>query len=100
MNTLHLKYVIEVEKTGSISKAAENFRTNKTISEEIFDELLYVVACKAAIKSGYNTTTAELEALIKEYLNNKDSLRYCPHGRPIAYKLTKNELDRQFERIK
>lgn len=82
-----------------LSKAAENFRTNKTISEEIFDELLYVVACKAAIKSGYNTTTAELEALIKEYLNNKDSLRYCPHGRPITVSFTEKFIEKQFKRI-
>ena len=38
MNTTHLKYIIEVEKTGSISRAAENLymsqpRLSKAIRE-------------------------------------------------------------------
>ena len=91
INTEDIEYIL--------SKAAENFKTNKKISEEIFDELLYVVACKAAIKSGYNTTLAELESLIKEYLSNKESLRYCPHGRPITVSFTEKFIEKQFKRI-
>ncbi len=91
VNTEDIEYIL--------SQAAENFKTNKTVSEEIFDELLYIVACKAAIKSGYNTTAAELEALIQEYLNNKEKLRYCPHGRPITISFTEKFIEKQFKRI-
>ncbi len=91
VNTEDIEYIL--------SKAAENFKTNKNISEEIFDELLYIVACKAAIKSGFNTTEAELESLIKEYLRNKENLRYCPHGRPITISFTEKFIEKQFKRI-
>lgn len=91
VNTEDIEYIL--------SKAAENFKTNKTVTEEIFDELLYIVACKAAIKSGYNTTAAELESLIQEYLKNKENLRYCPHGRPITISFTEKFIEKQFKRI-
>ena len=81
-----------------LAKAVESLKTNKEITEEIFDELLYIVACKAAIKSGYNTTLAELESLIKEYFQNRDNLRYCPHGRPITISFTEKFIEKQFKR--
>ena len=35
MNTLHFKYAVEVEKTGSISQAAENlFMAQPNLSKE------------------------------------------------------------------
>lgn len=39
MNTLHLKYVIEVEKTGSISRAAENLYMNQPQLSKAIREL-------------------------------------------------------------
>lgn len=82
-----------------LSKTVEFIKTNGRITEEVFDELLYIVACKAAIKSGYNTTSTEIEALIREYFKNRDNLRYCPHGRPIAISFTQTFIEKQFKRI-
>ena len=39
MNTLHLKYIIEVEKTGSISRAAENLYMNQPQLSKAIREL-------------------------------------------------------------
>jgi DNA mismatch repair protein MutL len=61
--------------------------------------MLYQVACKAAIKGGRVYDRAIIEWLVSKILLLPDIV-VCPHGRPIAYKLTKNELDRQFDRIK
>ena len=70
------------------------------ITEEIRrDKMLYQVACKAAIKGGRVYDRAIIEWLVSKILLLPDIV-VCPHGRPIAYKLTKNELDRQFDRIK
>lgn len=69
---------------------AENIRLEKA---------LYSVACKAAIKGGRVYDKAIIDWLIKKVLALPD-ITVCPHGRPIAYKLKKAELDRQFERIK
>ena len=63
------------------------------------EKALYQVACKAAIKGGRVYTKEILHWLIKKLLVLPD-ITVCPHGRPVAFKLTKNELDRQFERLK
>jgi DNA mismatch repair protein MutL len=63
------------------------------------EQALYQIACKAAIKGGRVYDSSVSEWIIKKVLELPD-VTVCPHGRPIAYKLTKRELDRQFERIK
>ena len=63
------------------------------------EKALYQIACKAAIKGGRVYTKEILHWLIKKLLVLPD-ITVCPHGRPVAFRLTKNELDRQFERLK
>ncbi len=63
------------------------------------ERTLYQIACKAAIKGGRSYGDAQLTWLIERVLTLPD-VTVCPHGRPIAYRLTKRELDRQFDRIK
>ena len=73
---------------------------NPEITEKIRREkALYQVACKAAIKGGRIYDRSVSEWIVKKVLSLPDVI-VCPHGRPIAFKLTKNELDRQFDRIK
>ena len=75
-------------------------RGKPAITEAIRREkALYQVACKAAIKGGRVYTKEILHWLIKKLLVLPD-ITVCPHGRPVAFKLTKSELDRQFERLK
>ena len=95
-----IPYIVNIEDIEYIlSKIIDLIGSSGRITEEVFDELLYIVACKAAIKSGYNTTSAEIEALIKDYFANKDNLRYCPHGRPIVISFTQSFIEKQFKRI-
>ena len=73
---------------------------NPTITENIRREkALYQIACKAAIKGGRKYDRSIIEWLVSKVLSLPD-ITVCPHGRPIAYRLTKTELDRQFDRIK
>ena len=75
-------------------------RGNPEITEKIRREkTLYQIACKAAIKGGRIYDSSVADWLVSKLLSLPDII-VCPHGRPIAYKLTKNELDRQFDRIK
>ena len=71
----------------------------KTNEDTRREHALYQIACKAAIKGGrmYNSTVT---TWIVERVLELPDITVCPHGRPIAYRLTKSELDRQFERIK
>ncbi len=61
------------------------------------DGVLQTIACKAAIKAGWDTDPAELQVLAEKVASGE--IKYCPHGRPVAVTLTKKELDRQFGRI-
>ena len=63
------------------------------------ERALYQVACKAAIKGGRLYAKEQLEYLARRVMEDP-SVTVCPHGRPIAVRLTKEELDRRFERIK
>ena len=70
-----------------------------TTRDTFFQQALYQASCKAAIKAG-RVYDKEHIKWICDKVFTLDNIKYCPHGRPIAYKLTKRELDRQFERIK
>ena len=61
------------------------------------DEIYHTIACKAAIKAGWNTTPAELMVLAEKVVSGE--VRYCPHGRPVSVVLTRAELDKFFKRI-
>jgi len=61
------------------------------------DEILHTVACKAAIKAGWDTGRAELERIVEEVLSGR--VKYCPHGRPVSAVLTRKDLDKMFKRI-
>lgn len=75
-------------------------RGNPAITDKIRREkALYQVACKAAIKGGRKYDESVIRWLVERILAYPDIV-VCPHGRPVAFKLTKGELDRQFDRIK
>ncbi len=61
------------------------------------DELNHTVACKAAIKAGWNTGREELEAIVREVLSGR--VKYCPHGRPVAVTVSRKDLEKLFLRI-
>ena len=61
------------------------------------DEILHTVACKAAIKAGWQTSETELKVLIEQVMS-RDDLKHCPHGRPICITLSKKQLEKQFKR--
>ncbi|QDT31630.1 DNA mismatch repair endonuclease MutL [Thalassoglobus polymorphus] len=65
---------------------------------DLIDELLHMMSCKAAIKAGQRLTFEEMESLLAQR-HLCDDHHHCPHGRPTALKLSRDELDRQFGRL-
>ncbi len=65
---------------------------------DVLDELLHMIACKAAVKFGDRLTSEEIEALLTQRHLAQDQ-HHCPHGRPTALVFTREDLDRQFKRI-
>ncbi len=67
-------------------------------ARDLLDELLHMIACKAAVKFGDRLTPEEVEALLAQRHLAQDQ-HHCPHGRPTALTFTREDLDRQFKRI-
>lgn len=81
-----------------IEEICEKLRKNVSLSEaDRLNDILHTVACKAAIKAGWKTDAAEMETIAKKVLSGE--VRYCPHGRPVSFTLTKKQLDKEFSRI-
>ena len=79
------------------SLAADLLNGRREEKENLRDELLHTVACKAAIKAGWHTDEKELLVLTKQVMA-REELKYCPHGRPICITLSKKQLEKQFKR--
>ena len=60
------------------------------------DAVLHTMACKAAIKGGQRNSPEELRVVAQAVVSGQ--VKYCPHGRPVAIRLGKGELERQFKR--
>ncbi len=58
---------------------------------------LKTIACKAAIKAGQKLSREEMAALLDE-LFACDVPFFCPHGRPLIYKISLLELEKKFGR--
>ena len=83
---------------AAIEEICEKLRRGKCPdAQSARDEILHTVACKAAIKAGWDTHPKELEAVVDAVISGQ--VRYCPHGRPVSVTLTHKELDKQFKRI-
>ena len=76
-----------INETGSI-------QVSKNI---IFERALYQASCKAAIKAGREYPKEHIVWLVDKLMQLQD-ITFCPHGRPIAIEMSKNQLDHQFER--
>ncbi len=71
---------------------------NITVSRDlVFEKALYQASCKAAIKAGREYPEEHIKWLVDKLMKLPD-ITFCPHGRPVAVEMTKNAMDRQFER--
>ncbi|MCA9264572.1 MAG: DNA mismatch repair endonuclease MutL [Planctomycetales bacterium] len=64
---------------------------------DLFDSLLHMISCKAAVKAGDKLSRAEVASLI-EHRHMVQDAHHCPHGRPTTLIFTRDELDRRFKR--
>ncbi len=81
--------------TATLEEIAGKLRSGRSLAERR-ESLLHTMACKAAIKGGWKSGPEELRALVDKVQSGE--VRYCPHGRPVAVKLTRYELEKMFKR--
>jgi DNA mismatch repair protein MutL len=86
---------------ASILKRVVDFLMSKErvpTREQLLSDLMSLMACHAAVRSGDPLTQEEITALVEmRHLSN--DTHHCPHGRPTALLFTRHELDRQFKRV-
>ena len=85
-----------VEAASTLEEMAQKLLLQRADPETLRDELLHTIACKSAIKAGMTSDVTELAALVRRVQSGE--IRYCPHGRPVAARLTRYELEKMFKR--
>ena len=89
---------IEIGDTESIlSEISDELKLGGGARAVQEDSIFSKLACKAAIKAGKSSEIRELEVLAARVMSGE--LTHCPHGRPVAFELTKNALDKSFKRL-
>jgi len=73
-------------------------KTGNNLSSNREDEMLYTIACKAAVKANRKLQEREINALIDDVLRT-NGVNTCPHGRPLMITITRYELEKMFKRV-
>lgn len=81
-----------------LSEVAESIVKSGKVQLDFEEELFHTVSCKAAIKAGTKISRFEMQSLAEKVLYSKE-IMYCPHGRPVAFEIKRQELERMFGRI-
>jgi DNA mismatch repair protein MutL len=86
------------DPSSALRALVEDFEEDETpLQSEIEAKLAARVCKRLAVKGGQTLTTEEQRALLND-LENCQSPRTCPHGRPTMIHLSVDTLERQFGR--
>jgi DNA mismatch repair protein MutL len=67
-------------------------------AEAALKQMAATIACHAAVKANYPLTYEKMVHILAELAATSYST-ICPHGRPVMLRLTRREVERNFERI-
>ncbi len=67
-------------------------------AEAALKQMAATIACHAAVKANYPLTYEKMVHILAE-LGATSYSTICPHGRPVMLRLTRREVERNFERI-
>ena len=66
--------------------------------DEALRRIAATVACHAAVKANYPLTLEKMRYILEELRRTAYS-SVCPHGRPVVLRLSRREIERNFQRI-
>jgi DNA mismatch repair protein MutL len=72
-------------------------RGDAVAKQDLFNDILSMAACKAAIKAGQRLTDSEIQELLANRQQFESTSR-CPHGRPTTIRFSISDLEKQFKR--
>lgn len=73
-------------------------KNTKLTPGDIRKDFIITASCKGAIKANQKLYLADMENLIEDLRKTKNPLT-CPHGRPIIYKISYDEIKKTFGRL-
>jgi DNA mismatch repair protein MutL len=88
--------ILPEDAPATLEELAHQLLLGHADPEGARDELLHTMACKSAIKAGMTTDPAEMRSLVDRVQSGE--IQYCPHGRPVKYRLTQYEIEKMFKR--
>lgn len=66
--------------------------------QEALQRIAATTACHAAVKANYPLTYEKMTHILEE-LRATSYSTICPHGRPVMLRITKREIEKNFERV-
>ena len=66
--------------------------------DEALRQIAATTACHAAVKANDHLTFEKMTYILNE-LRRTNYSTVCPHGRPVVLRLTRHEIEKQFDRI-
>ena len=66
--------------------------------EEALRKIAATMACHAAVKANYPLTMEKMRYILEELRRTAYS-SVCPHGRPVVLRITRREIEKNFQRI-
>jgi DNA mismatch repair protein MutL len=66
--------------------------------EDALRRIAATMACHAAVKANYPLTLAKMRYILEELRRTAYS-SVCPHGRPVVLRLSRREIEKNFQRI-
>lgn len=87
-----------VKMSDLVSALIDSLRRSRFGKKAFLKEELMQSACKAAVKGEEDLGEREIRKLLREIDEHRIEL-FCPHGRPIAVKIKRTEIEKWFKRI-
>ncbi|HZK28629.1 MAG TPA: DNA mismatch repair endonuclease MutL [Clostridia bacterium] len=88
-----------LDPATALRTALDTMATARSTGQGIDDtEIYHMMACKAAVKA-HDTLTADEISVMLERLTSLTNPYHCPHGRPVALRFSRVELEKRFGRL-
>lgn len=80
-----------------LEQVRENQYTKKNVIEDIKDEIIKQIACKASIKQGNQLTLQYMRDIVAKLFKMQNPY-VCPHGRPVIIEFSLDDFNKMFKR--
>jgi DNA mismatch repair protein MutL len=92
-----LDYTRADEALRAVAGELDGLSPGRGVDEHL-RQMAATMACHAAVKANDPLTREKMQYLLDELRRTSHS-SVCPHGRPVVLRLTRREIERNFERI-